>query len=248
MSSGLRRVAAVILLTVSTVTCLVSALQYRRYSAASKLAYTRAIKQIDIRDTARNAFYPLADAAYHEQNYVLTGETIYAEACAKDLNSWRDEEATLELIASADPAHPLVEAFAGPARRAATETDAIMSIYEKSGRDEALARIRKGTTFVFIEQARDGFQKIDTLYGTAPYLQNQETALIRLFQGLLAISAIAVLSGLILLVSGRQSATLHSTEVHSDQCPTVRHLTGKPQVSALSAPASWMRTLRRPPA
>src|SRR5579863_8206324 len=70
-----------------------------RDSDAYRLLYTRSVKKHDIVDAARNALSALSDAEIREQNYVLTGETVYSAAYADDIRAWEDESAALELVA-----------------------------------------------------------------------------------------------------------------------------------------------------
>ena len=134
--------------------------EYRRGVNSSQLMYTRSVKKRDIVDAAGNALSALSAAELHEQNYVLTGETVYSEAYAQDIRTWRDEDATLELVAVMDPATPLVKEFGTSGGRTLTELALVMSLYEKGGRDAAMDRIRKSSGIVFLDQTRDVLARI----------------------------------------------------------------------------------------
>jgi CHASE3 domain sensor protein len=120
-----------------------------------QLSYTNTIKKYDIVDAARNALFSLSDAEIREENYVLTGETVYSEAYAGDIRTWQEEFASLELVAKNDAAAPLVQDLSKAGTRTLNELAAVVSLYEKSGRDAALERIRKGSGTVYLDQARN---------------------------------------------------------------------------------------------
>lgn len=199
------RAAAVALAIATTFAAAVTVLKYRAWSTTNRLAYTVAIKRIDIRDTARRAFYALVEAAFHQESYVLTGEISYSEAYANDIRTWNDESATLELVSPNDNARPSIRTLSERGKRSAGEMETIRSIYEKSGKEPALDRLRKGGPGVFIDQAREGFAEIDQLYGTATYLAGDEVILQRLLGAALLLSAMALAQGILLILALRSA-------------------------------------------
>jgi CHASE3 domain sensor protein len=159
--------SAILLLIAGVVTMVFIVREYRRGRDASNLLYTRSVKKRDIVEAARNALAALNDAELREQNYVLTGETVYSEAYAEDIRSWQDESATLELVAEKDPATPLVKDFSQAGTRTLAELALVVSLYEKSGRDAALDRIRKSGGIVYLDEARSIVAKILDVDGGA---------------------------------------------------------------------------------
>jgi CHASE3 domain sensor protein len=165
---------AAILLLIAAVGMLALVIhEYLRDRDACQLLYTRSVKKRDIVDAARNAISALNDAELREQNYVLTGETLYSEAYADDIRTWQDELASLQLVARNDPATPLVEDFSQAGTRTVSELTLVVSLYEKSGRDAALERIRKSSGIVYLDQARSNVAKIQEIDGGANDLTRQ---------------------------------------------------------------------------
>jgi len=156
----LRQIGALTLIAMALIVVAILAREYKRGVNSSQLMYTRSVKKRDIVDAAGNALSALSAAELHEQNYVLTGETVYSEAYAQDIRTWRDEDATLELVAVMDPATPLVKEFGTSGGRTLTELALVMSLYEKGGRDAAMDRIRKSSGIVFLDQTRDVLARI----------------------------------------------------------------------------------------
>src|SRR4051794_27130341 len=70
--------------------------------------YTQAVKAHDISESAHKTMSFLNDAALREQSYVVTGQTIYSEAYAQDIQNWQDEFGTFQLIAGKGPTGPLI--------------------------------------------------------------------------------------------------------------------------------------------
>ena len=128
--------------------------EYRSYRASSNLVYTRSVKKRDIVDAARNALSALTDAELQEQDYALTGETVYSEAYAGDVRTWGDESAALGLVARNDPAKALVDDFSKAGAQAMSELALVVSLYDNKGREAALDRIRKSSGIVYLDQAR----------------------------------------------------------------------------------------------
>jgi CHASE3 domain sensor protein len=158
---------AALVLAAAVAIMALEARQYRRDRDSYQRVYTRAVKQRDIADTARNAISALQDAEIREQDYVLTGETSYSEAYADDVRVWQDESGTLELLAEHDPAAPIIQELLKNGTRVLNELVLITSLYDKGSRDAALDRIRKGSAIVYLEQARDQVANIKQLDGLA---------------------------------------------------------------------------------
>ena len=160
VSRKIRTVSALLMLTGAVAMLALVIREYRRDGDACRLLYTQSIKRKDIVDAARNALAALNDAELRAQDYVLTGETVYSEAYAGDIRAWQDESASLELVARNDPATPLVQDFSKAGMQTLTELDLVVSLFEKSGRDAALDRIRKSAGIVYLDQARSSVAKI----------------------------------------------------------------------------------------
>jgi CHASE3 domain sensor protein len=165
--SRMIQIGAALVLVAAIATIALVARQYRRDRESYQRIYTRAVKQRDISDTARNAISALQDAEVREQDYVLTGETSYSEAYADDVRVWQDEFGTLELTAEHDSAAPIIRDLSRNGTRVLDELALITSLYEKGSREAALDRIRKGSAIVYLEQARDQVAKIKQLDGLA---------------------------------------------------------------------------------
>jgi CHASE3 domain sensor protein len=171
---GKVQIGALALLLIAAVTTILWMVrEYRRGKDAIQLSYTRSVKKRDIVDAARNALSALDDAELREQNYILTGETVYSEAYADDIRNWQDELAALELVARNDPATPLVQDFSKAGTRTLSELALILSLYDRTGRDAALDRIRKGSVIVYLDQARNNVAKIQEVDGGAFDLASQ---------------------------------------------------------------------------
>jgi CHASE3 domain sensor protein len=159
MTSKIQTVA-VLLIVIAIITVLFAAREYRRESNSSQLAYTQSVKLHDIEDGARNSLAALQDAEVREQNYILTGETVYSEAYAASVRDWQDEIGTLALVAEHDKALSLVQDLSKDGDRTIKELALIVSLYDEGSRDKALDRIRKGAGIVYLDQARDSTRKI----------------------------------------------------------------------------------------
>ncbi len=156
-----------LLLIAAVATMLLEVWEYRRGADVCQLWYTRSVKKRDIVDNARNALAALSDAEVRAQDYVLTGETVYSEAYANDIRAWQDEDGALELVAKNDPATSLAQDLSTAGTRTLDELALVVSLYEKSGRDAALERIRKSSAIVYLDQARDAVKQIQTADGGA---------------------------------------------------------------------------------
>jgi CHASE3 domain sensor protein len=209
MRGKLQTGAVVLLLIAAVATIALVVREYRRYRNEYKLSYTRSIKKHDIVDAARNALSALDDAELREQNYVLTGETVYSEAYADDMRTWRDESAALELVARNDPSIPIVRDFSESGKRTLSELALVLSVYDKSGRDAALDRIRKSSGIVYLDQARTSVTKIIEVDGgandgTSRIVYSTATSLRRLVEGAGALFFLAVTSTLLLILEIRR--------------------------------------------
>jgi len=196
--------AALVLLVGAAATLALMIAEYRRDSNQCQLLYTRSVKKKDIVDDARNALAALNDAELRVQNYVLTGETVYSEAYAEDIRSWQDESGSLELVVRNDPAIPFAQDLSKAGTRTINELATVVSLFEKSGRDSALDRIRKSTAIVYLDQARNSVAKIQEFDGgaadlTMPVIIRSLIALRRLAEGGAALFLFA-LAGAVLLV------------------------------------------------
>jgi CHASE3 domain sensor protein len=196
--------AAVVLLIASAATLVLMISEYRRGSDGSRLLYTRSVKKKDIVDDARNALAALSDAELRVENYILTGETVYSEAYAEDIRSWQDESGSLLLVATNDPATVYAQDLVKAGTRTVSELAALVSVFEKSGRDPALDRIRKSAAIVYLDQARNSLAKIEEFDGgpvdlTMPIIIRSLASLRRLAEGGVALFLLAV-AGAVLLV------------------------------------------------
>jgi CHASE3 domain sensor protein len=201
--------AAVLLLIAAVATLALVIREYRRDRDTCRLLYTRSIKKKDIVDAARNALSALNDAELREQNYVLTGETVYSEAYADDIRAWQDEFASLELIARNDPATPLVQDFSKAGTNTLSELALVVSLYEKSGRDAALDRIRKSSGIVYLDQARNNVTKIQEVDGgngdgATLIIARALSSLRRLAAGGIALFLLVVVSTVLLVLEVRR--------------------------------------------
>jgi CHASE3 domain sensor protein len=160
VSRKTRTVAALSVLAAAAATLTLAIREYRRAGNAVGLMYTQSVKKKDIVDAARNALSALNDAELRAQNYVLTGETVYSEAYADDLRAWQDESASLVLVARNDPATPLAQDLSKAGTRTLNELALVVSLFERSGRDAALERIRSSGAIVYMDQARNIVAKI----------------------------------------------------------------------------------------
>jgi len=203
--------SAALLLVAAAATLAFVVREYRRDRDACRLLYTRSVKAHDIVDAAHNAFSALNDAEIREQDYVLTGETVYSEAYADDIRNWQDEYAALELVARNDPATPLVQDLSKAGTRTLGELALVVSLYEKNGRDAALDRIRKGSGIVYLDQARNSAAKIQEVDGgdlnaTNQMLTNRAvSSLRRLAACAVALFVLAVIGTLLLILEIRRA-------------------------------------------
>jgi CHASE3 domain sensor protein len=200
--------ATILLLAAAIVTIVFVTREYRRDRDASRLLYTGAIRKNDIVDAARNSLSALTDAELRAQNYVLTGETVYSAAYEEDIRNWEDEEATLELVARKDPANQYVQDFAKAGKRTAGELGAVLSLYEKPGRDAALERIRSSSAIVYLDQARGSVAKILEVDGSADgsrkIITRAETSLRRLAEAAVLLSCFTASTALLLILEIRR--------------------------------------------
>jgi CHASE3 domain sensor protein len=195
--------AALALLIAAAATLALMIAEYRHDGDICRLLYTRSVKKKDIVDDARNALAALSDAELRVQDYVLTGETVYSEAYADDVRSWQDESGSLALVARNDPATVFAQDLSKEGIRTMDELAAVVSLFEKSGRDPALDRIRKSTAITYLDQARNSVAKIEEFDGgpvdlTMPVIIRSLRALRRLAEGG-AVLFLLVVAGAVLL-------------------------------------------------
>jgi CHASE3 domain sensor protein len=162
------RVAAVLLLVGIVAIVAVELNQFRAARNSVRLAYTGVVKKNDIVATAQNSFAALRDAELREQDYILTGETVYSEAYAEDVRAWEDESGTLALISENDRVAPSAKEFIEAGKRTMNELAATVAIYEKSGREAALERIRRSSGIVYLDQAGKRFADMGVANGRDP--------------------------------------------------------------------------------
>jgi CHASE3 domain sensor protein len=167
MTRKLRVGFGALLLAGAITTFVVSAGVFRRDGDQCRVLYTRSIKAHDIVDAARNALSALNNAEIHEQDYVLTGETVYSEAYAQDIQDWGDEIGSLELVARNDPSTVLAQGLSRDGARTLAELATTLDAYNKGGRAAALERIGKSGGIVFLEHARMWTSKIIDVDGGA---------------------------------------------------------------------------------
>jgi CHASE3 domain sensor protein len=196
--------AALALLIAAAATLALMIAEYRRDSDICRLLYTRSVKKKDIVDAARNALAALNDAELRAQDYILTGETVYSEAYAEAVRSWQDESESLTLVARNDPAAVFAQDLSKAGTRTMAELATMVSLFEKSGREPALDRIRKSTAIVYLDQARNSVAKIQEFDSgpvdlTMPVIIRSLASLRRLAEGGAALF-LFVLAGTVLLV------------------------------------------------
>jgi CHASE3 domain sensor protein len=131
---------------------------------------------------------------------------VYSEAYAGDIRAWQDESATLELVAKNDPATPLIQEFSKAGTRTLNELAQVVSLFEKSGRNAALDRIRSSAAIVYMDQARNSVAKILEVDGgdrdgTFRILNRSVSSLRRLVEGG-GVLFLLGFAGILLLVIG----------------------------------------------
>lgn len=141
--------------------------QDRLGKSAAMLTYTEAVKAYDISESTRKALGFLNDAALREQSYVMTGQTVYSEAFAQDVRRWQDEFGTFQLLAEKDTMGALIQDLSVAATRAVKEMTEVISIYDTGAQDAAMARARKGSGVVYLDQARALAAEIQDAEGLA---------------------------------------------------------------------------------
>jgi CHASE3 domain sensor protein len=197
--------AAILLLIAAAATLTFVVREYRRDRDSSLLLYTNSIKKHDIVDAARNSLSALMDAELRAENYILTGETVYSEAYAEDTRDWEDEEGVLVLVARNDPATPIIQDFSKAGKRTMGELAEVLSLYEKSGGNAAMERIRKSSAIVYLNQARDSAAKIveadgGRYDGTSEINRRAISPMHRLTQGAAVLFSLTVIAALLLIL------------------------------------------------
>ncbi len=137
--------------------------EYRNQQKEADRAYTEIIKLQDRAVAARKAMAALEAAEVSEQNYVLTGETVYLEAYKTDIAEWRDELAVLQVQTEKGPLLPFVHEISQTGDRVVSELARIVSLYDGGARDKALDRIRNSAGIVYLDQARETMGKLEQM-------------------------------------------------------------------------------------
>jgi CHASE3 domain sensor protein len=145
----------------------------------------------------------LRNAAFDEQNYLLTGDATWSDAYGKDVATWNDEHATLRLVAANDRMLPSVDTVESNGKRAVEEMEAVMSVIEQSGRNAALARLRMGTALRLINKARDGNSQIQDVYGGISTSPPQNGFVTRIFEAAMALTVLGIAAGILANFSAR---------------------------------------------
>lgn len=183
--------------------------QHRVGTSGVQASYTALVKARDIVDSSRNCYHALNDAELRAENYVLTGETVYYEAYLRDMREWQDESGTLDIIARRDQAGTAARDFIKAGQRTMDELAAVISIYDKLGRDQAIERIRRSSSIVYLDQAHEHLNTIltpgarDTL-GTRMVTQSVVSSR-RLFQFSSVSFALTLAALLLLMLEARRS-------------------------------------------
>ena len=140
--------------------------EYRRQQAADERTYTELIKLLDRAVAARRAIAALEDAEVREQNYVLTGETVYQEGYKRSIGEWKDEVGVLEVQTAKGQLLPLVREVSEAGDRVVSELALIVSLYDGGSREQALERIRKSAAIVYLDEARETMGEIENIDDT----------------------------------------------------------------------------------
>jgi CHASE3 domain sensor protein len=148
------RFIAVLLLIAVAVTGVLVAREYSREQDYSDRIYTQLVKLHDMGGAGRKAIDALQNAEVSEQNYVLTGETIYSEAYTADIAEWQDEFSVLTIQAANGSVNQFIEDLGRTGDLTLKELALILALYEGGSRDKALDRIRKGAGMVYLNQTR----------------------------------------------------------------------------------------------
>ncbi len=120
------------------------------------------------------------------------------------------ESGTLELVAAGDLAAPLGKNLSNSGKLTVDELTLIVSLYEKSGRDAALERIRKSSAIVYLDKVREIVAEIRAEDGGAGDGNNRLISITLLSQRYLteaaaALSIIAVAATLLLILEMRRA-------------------------------------------
>lgn len=202
------KICAAVLLLTALATMVLVVRQYRWGRAGAAASYTSIVKRRDIIDTARNALAALNDAALSAEDYVLTGETVYSEAYAKDVRDWEDESGTLEVIAEKDPALPLARNLRKAGKDTLDELNAVIALYDKAGRDPAFDRIRKTSSLVYLGRARQqvadiiAFDRNDLAY---PLFMRSKSATLRLTEYSVGLCVMTIAAAVLAFAAARHS-------------------------------------------
>lgn len=177
------------LLLASVATMLLVLRQYRYGSSVIKRAYATVVDNHDILDSARKAFASVADAELRAENYVLTGETVYLEAFKDDQRTWQDESGTLDVVAQKGHLKALSQDLSKSGKQTMDELAAVIAIYEKSGREPAVERIRKSSSIVYLDQTQKALAAIVGEVGTG--VEGNSRAVTRTISSVTRVAAFA---------------------------------------------------------
>ena len=184
---------------------------YWRDLAECQNSYTEIVKRHDIVDTANNSLAALDDAAVQVLHYILTGETVYRVAYAKDVQRFETEAGTLGIVAANDKAGAIVQNFLKAGPRTMEELAAVVAVYEKSGQQAALERIRRSSGITYLNEAREAVGEIKLADGpghdgTARLIGRMMTSFSHLLKGGEALAALAISAVCLLILEMRRTA------------------------------------------
>jgi CHASE3 domain sensor protein len=155
MRKRTRLVAVAVLLAGSAAIVAGAWREFRKQTRQADRFYTSRTKLQDRTVALREAMDSLQDAELREQDYVLTGETVYFEAWRKSTQKWRDEAGVLA-VQSSDPGFTeMVRELTESGDRVVAEMTAIISTYDAGSHDKALERIRKSSAITYLDQVRE---------------------------------------------------------------------------------------------
>jgi CHASE3 domain sensor protein len=205
------RFIAVFLLIAVAVTGVLVARESSREQDYSDHIYTVLVKLHDMGGAARKAIDALQNAEVSEQNYVLTGETIYFEAYIADIAEWQDEFSVLTIQAANGQVNQLLQDLGRTGDLTVKELALILALYDGGSRDKALDRIRKGAGMVYLNQTRVSASAIlrvvdgEVSDDHRKFMSRPLHSLIHLTQAIAAISGSAILGALLLLFEMRRT-------------------------------------------
>jgi CHASE3 domain sensor protein len=205
------RFIALSLLIAVAVTSVLVAREYRREQDYSDHVYTQLVRLHDMGGAARKAIDALENAEVSEQNYVLTGETIYFEAYTADIAEWQDEFSVLTIQAANGQVNQLLQDLGKTGDLTLKELALILTLYEGGSRDKALDRIRKGAGMVYLNQTRVSASAIlrevdgEVSDDHRKFMSRPLHSLVHLAQGIAAIAGSVILGALLFFFEMRRT-------------------------------------------